>query len=96
MDYLTKLQKILDHYGFEAQLEILIEECAELIQAAQKLKRYGYSDSCIEYYENFKEEVADVCVMVEQMILAIDENEVLGLAEEKVERQMRRIENENT
>jgi transcriptional regulator with XRE-family HTH domain len=95
MAYLDKLQKILDHYGFEAQIEILVEECAELIQAVQKLKRYGYSDSCIEYYENFKEEVADVGVMVEQMILAIGENEVLRLMEDKVERQLRRIEDEN-
>jgi NTP pyrophosphatase (non-canonical NTP hydrolase) len=87
-----KLQTILDHYGSEAQLEILIEECAELIQAVQKLRRYSYSTDSADYYERFKEEVADVAVMIEQMMIAVGEDEIRAIMSEKVERQLRRIE----
>ncbi|MCC8111000.1 MAG: hypothetical protein LIO74_05070 [Ruminococcus sp.] len=37
---IEKLEYIAEHYSFERQREILVEECAELIQVAQKCKRY--------------------------------------------------------
>lgn len=91
MKFQENLRTILDHYGFDAQLEILIEECAELIQAVQKFKRYGYSIDSADYYLNLMEELADVGVMADQIILAVGESTVIEIAEKKVERQLKRI-----
>ena len=35
----TLAAQIMQHYGAEAQKDILIEECAELIQAVEKSRR---------------------------------------------------------
>ncbi len=100
-----RCNKILNHYGFEAQREILVEECAELIQAISKLKRKGERTS-----ENFLEELADVSIMIEQMKLAVSimiEQMKLALSQDelikflaiqnrKIDRQILRIRQEVT
>lgn len=35
----ARIERIAEHYGMEAQLDVLQEECAELIQAVSKYKR---------------------------------------------------------
>lgn len=35
------VKKIVEHYGIPAQLDIMQEECAELIKACSKVKRAG-------------------------------------------------------
>lgn len=55
-------KQIVAHYGDIPQRHILIEECAELIQAVIKCERG--SDGADE---NFIEELADVSIMIEQM-----------------------------
>lgn len=65
---MTKLQseqcaKIAKHYGEGSQLCILQEECAELIQAISKIRR-----SIPNAGTHLIEELADVCIMVEQVI----------------------------
>lgn len=41
------------------------EECAELIQAITKVKRYGFRD---KYEENLHEEVADVLICISELL----------------------------
>jgi hypothetical protein len=48
---------ITQNYSFENQREILVEECAELIQAAQKMKR---NSSDLTAYNNFIEDLARI------------------------------------
>ena len=48
-------------WGAAAQIGMLMEECAELIVAANKSLRGGV------FTDNFAEELADVSIMVEQM-----------------------------
>lgn len=61
--------KIIEHHGFENQLDQLIEESGELIVAIAKNKRYSFSDTCIDHYENLVEELADVKNLIEQIEL---------------------------
>jgi NTP pyrophosphatase (non-canonical NTP hydrolase) len=62
--------KVLKKFGDEAQMGMLTEECAELIQANSKLSRAragsGDEGDCLE---NFIEEMADVQIMIEQMLI---------------------------
>jgi NTP pyrophosphatase (non-canonical NTP hydrolase) len=81
--------QILKHYGFEDQREILVEECAELIQLVSKMKRNGEKIS-----NNFIEELADVSIMIEQMRQALNDEETaqfLKMQDYKINRQIARI-----
>ena len=67
------------------QLNKTIEECAELIQALVKL----------ESRENTIEEIADVQIMLKQMLYLLDcEKEVEKVMEYKINRQLERIKEE--
>ena len=85
-----RIKKIAEHYGPIAQKEQLVEECAELILAAQKSKRNGDRES----YENYCEEIADVWIMVSQMIYLISPAVIGGIINRKLDRQIQRIEAE--
>lgn len=50
------------HYGSQAQLDILIEEMAELTQAIIKTRRQG-----VTYSYRLYEELADVLICLEQL-----------------------------
>lgn len=71
--YLTELEtkqlQIINHYGFENQLNQLIEECAELIHAIAKLKRYGFTEDSIGIAYSLVGELADVKNLIEQLEL---------------------------
>lgn len=56
---------IMAHYGAEAQKDILIEECAELIQATEKTRRH---EDKPEITADMVEEMADVQIMLWQFI----------------------------
>ena len=60
------IKDAVDTYGFESQRKILQEECAELIVAASHYDR-GRPGA----YDNFLEELADVDIMISQMIYAL-------------------------
>lgn len=90
---MDNIKKILNHYGFENQREILVEECAELIQAVSKLKR---KNERVSY--NFLEELADVSIMIEQMLSALTKDELMTFEQyrhDKIKRQIRWINNES-
>jgi len=56
-------QKAKEKWGIEAQQNMLIEECAELIQAINKYERLLDSKCLV----NLIEEIADVEIMLEQI-----------------------------
>ena len=57
-----RIMAIADHYGLDPQLDMLVEEMAELIQAISKRKRGQ------EVYDNLVEEISDVELLIEQVI----------------------------
>lgn len=89
-----RLKQIADHYGFDAQAEKAIEEMAELIVAIKGLKKIGGIKE--NYLENFVEELADVKIMIDQLCYlnnkyAPEDYDVESEVELKIERQLRRI-----
>ena len=81
--YVQNCKKIYEKYGKFNQKLKLIEECSELIRAIVRKDK-----------ENIKEEIADVLVLIDQ-ILGNDpilKKEVLKIKEQKAARQVKRIE----
>ena len=56
-------ERLWAKYGRDAQLDILIEECSELIHAIIKERRKG-----IRYSHNMLEELVDVDICVRQVM----------------------------
>lgn len=89
------LQTIINHYGSESQLNMLIEECAEVIQSVQKVKRYPDSHltkSCLI------SELAEVYIMMNQMFLMFDvgaQTYFNKTVDRKIKRQLKRIKQES-
>lgn len=88
----SRLERIAYHYGYDAQREQFIEECAEAILAAQKCKRHGSKDN----FEALCSEVADVLIMAQQMRLLMSTTLIDRIVNEKLNRQLGRIENEDS
>jgi NTP pyrophosphatase (non-canonical NTP hydrolase) len=91
-----KCRGILDYYGRTAQLRQLIEECAELIQAAAKFNRVtndGEKQNLIAY-QHLCEELADVMIMTEQIRQSVNDSMVQAYINAKLDRQLGRINNE--
>lgn len=78
-----KLLEIISFYGYEKQKLKAIEEMSELTKAI-----------CKDDRENIIEELADVKIMIAQLMLIynIDVEEVFKVMDSKVERTMNRIE----
>lgn len=92
---INDLRQILCHYGREAQKDKLKEELNELIEAVEDQQE----NDCELTNDHYIEELADVSIMVEQMILAMDISEqcqYYSMINYKIDRQLRRIENEKS
>lgn len=89
-----KITIIMNNYTYEQQREIFVEECAEAIKAVQKCKRAEFTSNCNDIFENLKEEVADVCIMAEQMKKFLGSDSINNIIDEKLSRQIRRIHHE--
>lgn len=91
---LTALQKkraasIIYYYGRNNQLDILQEECAELIQAVSKIRRGTPGAD-----EHFIDEMADVSIMLAEFLADFDDDEKTEYykkVNEKLTRQLDRI-----
>lgn len=89
-----RLMQIADHYGLDEQLNMLQEECAELIQAVNKYKRTRTAA--------IVEEMADVYIMLYQITYLLNKEVASGDVEDfiamwmekKIRRQLERIEKE--
>ena len=90
---LERVRQILEHYGEASQYDIFVEECAEAIQAVQKLKRSDHTNY-IKRTDNLREEVADVLIIAEQMRRYVGADKVDEIISEKLDRQIKRIEGE--
>ena len=96
------IKKIADTYGFSEQSRQLSEECAELIVAVNKYHReikkpsHTPSDCIDKQYLSLQimEEIADVTIMIEQIkhLLTITDKNVDQIIEQKLNRQLERIE----
>ena len=84
-----RIMEIADHYGIEKQLHQLAEECSELAVEASHSARKGTTVKIIE-------EMADVEIMIEQIVYLakIDRKDIEECIQYKLERQMKRIEEE--
>ena len=106
---LEKIRTIARHYEYDEQSRQCIEEMAELTQAINKYWRTelqrgknlynpwdGYMPDNSEEYYNLVEEIADVQIMLEQMkfFLAAG-HDVNHIIDEKLDRQIERINNEH-
>ena len=91
-ELLQRIYDIADHYGKDAQIDQTLEELAELATALHHLKKKPESEDILD---NVHEEMADVYIMIYQLMHLIDpEFETIGWMEHKVERQIERIKNE--
>ena len=83
------IKHIAEFYGVEHQAGKLSEECGELIAQAQ---RVAYGDRSEIRINCMAGEIADVLIMIEQMIFLLGiEKKVAKRKEEKIARQVRRI-----
>ena len=90
--------KVADYYGYEAQSNQLVEECAELIQAVNKYRRArGIGQATpvelMDAKANLIEEIVDVEVMPEQVkyLLHISEMDLLAVRDKKMSRTLERM-----
>lgn len=86
-------------YGNEMQTTVCMEECAELIQAISKLKRYNPEDPTnnvgrSELIENLYEEMADVYICFDLLveIYGLKPSDLRRMIDHKVWRIKRKLE----
>lgn len=88
------------YYGYEAQSNQLIEECAELIQAVNKYRRASTGLGQVTSTKkaialgNLVEELADVEIMMEQVkyLLQIPAEDIMAVKQYKINRTKEHIE----
>lgn len=93
MTHEHKLQckQIFEHYGEEQQLHKLTEEACELGQATMKY----ILDPTEQTSKALAEEMADVEITLMQIKMAVGESYVDEIVQQKINRQLKRIKNEN-
>lgn len=97
------LLKIINHYGIDKQKRKFWEESGELLEAivTHELKKSVEYEipltEIIGTQEHIAEEIADVMVMLKQFqyYYGIDDINIETIMQQKIERQLRRIEEEN-
>ena len=96
-----KLLKIIKNYGVLAQLKYLQSEVFEFNEAVIRCEEAYLNDCSTSHYKNLKEHIVEELADVEVMLLQIkeyykiDSNEILIIMNEKIERQLKRIEDSN-
>lgn len=91
-ELLRRMYSIADHYGAEAQIDQTLEELAELATALCHFKKHPKSEDILN---NVHEEMADVYIMIQQLMHLIDPiYATMGWVEHKLNRQEERIKNE--
>ena len=86
---ILELDKVAHINGDDLTLTITSEECAELIQAITKVKRYGFHD---DYEDNLHEEVADVLICISELVCLgyLDIDKVRNYQKSKINREIER------
>ena len=90
-EYAAVLEENIKENGVALETVIAMEELAELIQAISKVKRYGFVG---EYKDNFIEEIADVDIVITELLMAfnVSEDEFFNALGRKIQRIKSRIE----
>lgn len=84
--------KALSTYGYDKQVIVAIEEMSELTKELTKTLRVGID--LLAYYENIEEEIADVEIMLEQLIRMFSNRKTIDeIKNQKLERLERRLNN---
>jgi len=91
MNYRKEFKLMLDAWGEDSQLDVCIEEMAELTQALCKYRRKKRISSINSTLENIKEEIADVLLCVSQMAIMFGEEEVDKIMKEKIARAIKKL-----
>lgn len=82
----------LETWGEDAQVKMLFEEMAELQKAVCKVSRAHDREERVEILHNIAEEIADVRIMLAQMVILFDvEDATDTIREEKLTRLEGRI-----
>lgn len=91
------LRQAVETYGTLAQTDIALEEMSELTKALLKLRRARDGKSYQQAKENVYEEMADVIIMLTQLLMIFDGREDVQRAiDEKVNRLAGRLKSERT
>ena len=90
-EYAAVLEENIKEHGVVEETVIAMEECAELIQAISKVKRYGFVG---EYKDNLIEEIADVSIVIREimMIFGIPDGDINEVIDSKIQRIKKRLE----
>ena len=85
------LRKAIDTYGDYAQIDVAIEEMAELQKALLKMRR-AKVETIPCAFDAIVDEIADVYVMMRQLVMIYDcKNQVKNRIKYKVDRLRRRM-----
>ena len=89
--YAAVLEENIRENGVALETVVAMEECAELIQAISKVKRYGFVG---EYKDSLIEEIADVDIVITELLMAfnVTEEEFFSVLDRKIQRVKSRIE----
>ncbi|MCI7767869.1 MAG: hypothetical protein MSJ26_07840 [Oscillospiraceae bacterium] len=90
-EYAAILEENIKEHGVVEETVIAMEECAELIQAISKVKRYGFVG---EYKDNLIEEIADVDIVITELLMVfnVTEEEFFNVLDRKIQRINSRLE----
>ena len=90
-EYAAVLEENIKENGVILETVVAMEECAELIQAISKVKRYGFVG---EYRDNLIEEIADVDIVITELLMAfnVTEDEFFNVLDRKIQRIKSRLE----
>ena len=82
------INKCVEHFGEKGQLDILQEECAELIKACSKYKRAKNAWEQYECIKDMTEELTHVAISsaVVSKLLNIDEQDIQKEVDKKAEK----------
>jgi NTP pyrophosphatase (non-canonical NTP hydrolase) len=89
-------KRIVDKWGVESQLNMVIEEVGELLQAISKFNRAKDKDieTQVEAYRHLCEEIADVINMTNQMREMFDSELIDKYIKEKLERISKKLDDD--
>lgn len=96
-EYQNNIIAIANHYDYDSQSRQLIEEMAELTQAINKAwrKRYDDFEERTKTFENIREEICDVEIMLSQIKYLLGCNDKVEQEKErKILRQLERMKEE--
>lgn len=90
-EYSAILADNIKAHGVSEETVIAMEECAELIQAISKVRRYGFGG---QYKDNLIEELADVNIVIIELMMMFDisQDEFYNVIDKKIQRLRKRLE----